>query len=237
MPPGGQLPGRVVEHQTYALAVREGDDAPARRARASSTVARRLTPEELSELVTAVRAGAGGAAAAWETMVRCLSPAIYRALGAFRLSHHDREEVFNSTWTLLVRSIDRIEKPESLASWLMTTAGNEARQLLRSRSKEVATADPGEAGHEEHQLDEALLADERRAAVWRAFERLSPRCQALLRLLTVDPRLSYDEIAEILGWPRGSIGPNRGRCVESLRAMPDLVPFLDQLDGGRTSDG
>jgi RNA polymerase sigma factor (sigma-70 family) len=195
-----------------------------------------LTEDELNDLVARIRAG-DAAAAAWETLVRCLSPAVYRGLGAFRLSHHDREEVFGATWAKLVKSIDRIEKPGSLVSWLMTTAGNEARQLLKSRSREVAVADPSDARADGPQLDEALLEDELRAAVFRAFQQLSPRCQALMRLLTVVPRLSYDEIAAILGWPKGSIGPNRGRCVESLRAMPEVARFLDQLDGGRDSDG
>jgi RNA polymerase sigma factor (sigma-70 family) len=226
-------------HRTYALTVPADDEASAAARHSGPSNAggsRRLTEGEMIELVARIRAG-NSAEAAWDTLVRCLSPAVYRALGAFRLSHHDREEVFSATWTKLVRSIDRIEKPGSLVSWLMTTAGNEARQLLKSRSREVVVAEPSVARTDGPQLDEALLEDELRAAVWRAFQQLSPRCQSLLRLLTVVPRLSYDEIAEILGWPKGSIGPNRGRCVDTLRATPGVVRFLDQLASERKSDG
>ena len=34
-----------------------------------------------------------------------------------------------------------------------------------------------------------------------------------------DPKPSYDEIAERLGIPVGSIGPTRARCLEKLRRL------------------
>ena len=44
-------------------------------------------------------------------------------------------------------------------------------------------------------------------------------CQHLLRLLLVDPPLSYDEIAAAVGRPRGSLGPTRRRCLTQLRSL------------------
>ena len=54
--------------------------------------------------------------------------------------------------------------------------------------------------------------------------------QALMRLLSADPPLGYDEVGRILNLPHGSIGPTRQRCLQRLRSSPELAPYLD---GGR----
>ena len=65
-----------------------------------------------------------------------------------------------------------------------------------------------------------------------AFGRLSERCQRLLRVLVVEPEdgaPSYDMAANVLGMPKGSLGPTRGRCLDQLRK------YLD--DGGISAVG
>jgi DNA-directed RNA polymerase specialized sigma24 family protein len=47
---------------------------------------------------------------------------------------------------------------------------------------------------------------------------LGEDCQQLLRLLSVEPALSYEEISEIVGRPVGSLGPTRARCLDRLKA-------------------
>lgn len=58
-----------------------------------------------------------------------------------------------------------------------------------------------------------------------AFATLPPAGQALLRLLTTVPPLSYEEIAALVGVPVGSIGPTRQRYLQRLRTA--LVPYLE----------
>lgn len=190
----------------------------------AAEVNRRLTGEEISDLVGRVRSGDGKA---WDTIVRCLSPAVYRGIGAFTLSPDARDEVFSATWLRLIERIDTIDKPESLVSWLMTTARNEARQFVRKRSRQVPMDDVGEYDVDHQELDESLLDSELRVALLRSFRRLPERCQSILRLVTVDPPLSYAEITKLVGIPHGSIGPNRLRCLDLLRSMPELAPFVD----------
>lgn len=67
-------------------------------------------------------------------------------------------------------------------------------------------------------LESMLIEDEENREVVAAFREIGEECQQLLRLLTVEPALSYEEIAEATGRPVGSLGPTRGRCVEKLRA-------------------
>ena len=62
-----------------------------------------------------------------------------------------------------------------------------------------------------------VLLAERDNALRRAFLRLQPSDQALLRLLMADPRPTYEEIAAALDIPIGSIGPTRQRALGRLR--------------------
>ena len=80
---------------------------------------------------------------------------------------------------------------------------------------------------------ERIEDDELRAAMMAAFARLSPQQQALMRLLSADPPLGYDEIGRLLDLPHGSIGPTRQRCLQRLRTSPELAPFLN---GGSDHD-
>ncbi len=75
-------------------------------------------------------------------------------------------------------------------------------------------------------LEGVLISGERDTALWRAFARLSERCQALLRLLVSMDEPSYEEIGAALAMPVGAIGPTRMRCLEKLRAIVALDPTL-----------
>jgi RNA polymerase sigma factor (sigma-70 family) len=184
-----------------------------------------LTPTELGDLVgRALR----GEASAWEALVRGTSNAVYRGLAAFDVAPDVRDELYHETYVKLVERLDTIQQPAALPAWLMTTARNQALQYLRKRSKYVPVSDLPERGSA-IDLDEALLDDELRVAVARAFRRLSAACQRLLRLLTVSPPLSYAEIAELIDTPIGSLGPQRSRCLKQLRLAPELAPFIDTV--------
>ncbi len=206
------------------------DDSPPLRLGAP----RKLSGAEIESLVFRIR---GGDSTAWDVLVRCLSPALHRGIGAFTLSVEARDDVFANTWLKLLEHIDTIEKPASLVSWLMTTARNEAYQFVKSRSRTVPMAEPRVISVDRQPIDEALLDNELAVALWRAFQHLSPACQNILRLLTLDPPLSYDEIVELLGLPHGSIGPTKGRCLEKLRSRPELAPFLDGQTAGGARHG
>ena len=58
---------------------------------------------------------------------------------------------------------------------------------------------------------------ERNAALRAAFAELPPRCRQLLSMLLSDPPQSYAQISMVLEISIGSIGPQRGRCLQHLR--------------------
>jgi len=79
--------------------------------------------------------------------------------------------------------------------------------------------------------EQELLAAERHAALREAFRDLPPRDQRLILLLIQDPAVPYAEISARLGIPIGSIGPNRGRCLDKLRRHPAIAALISTNTG------
>lgn len=174
-----------------------------------------------------VRGAANGDRAAWERLVDQYSRLIWAMTRDFRLAESDAADVVQATWLRLLEHIDRIEYPARIGSWLATTARHECLRHLAASKKVMLVQDEdltfgGVAAHQP-ELDERLLADERAQAVRAAMSTLPARSQRMLELLMADPPVSYTEISDQLGVPIGSIGPTRGRCLESLRLMLQTV--------------
>lgn len=119
-----------------------------------------------------------------------------------------------------------LHKPESIRFWLYRTALNAMRDQFRVSSRQAdladrATSEAAAQGMTVYQPDElaGLESDERRSALRAAFSRLGERCRELLTLMSVDPPLSYREIAEIVDRPVGALGPTRKRCLAELRQL------------------
>ena len=63
---------------------------------------------------------------------------------------------------------------------------------------------------------------------------LSPCCRQLIALLIENPPVPDAEISARLGIPIGSIGPNRGRCLDELRDHPAIAALINADGLGRT---
>ena len=126
-----------------------------------------------------------------------------------------------------------IRDPERLGGWLATTARRECLRCLRTSGRSIPVDDDSvfdRAGTEPApELDAGLLRDERDTGLWRAFARISDRCQRLLRILTADPPPSYEDVSETLEMPIGSIGPTRQRCLDRLRSELAVEGIVDVM--------
>ena len=94
------------------------------------------------------------------------------------------------------RNLEKIRNPERLASWLATTARNEAIRTKRIYERTVPTAVEFQVLDTDPAVDAGLLASERDAEVAAAFATLDEDCQLLLRAVTADPPLDYQTIAD-----------------------------------------
>ncbi len=173
-----------------------------------------------SEAALLVGAAASGDEHAWSALVDQYSGLVWTVARSFGLDEATSADVAQECWYRLATHLDQIRQPDRLAAWLTSTAKHEALRVLRVSDRQRPTDFDDERilGVDEP-ADEGLLGDERDSELYKAFSRLSPRCQQLLRLLLAEPKIPYEEIAEMVDMPIGSIGPTRARCLAKLRDL------------------
>jgi RNA polymerase sigma factor (sigma-70 family) len=170
------------------------------------------------ELLDAARAGQ---ADAWAVLVRRYSPKMYAVARSFGLDPRTAEDLMQTAWLRLLERTDQLRDAASVGPWLAMVVRNDARKLVTRRRTVPTDVGFEQRASDGRPPDAGLLTDERAAALRTAFARLGDDCRQLLRLVTADPPLSYDEIAAAIGRPRGALGPTRARCLEHLRrALP-----------------
>lgn len=178
---------------------------------------------DATDIALMVQRAAEGDVRAWERLVDQYAGLIWGITRQFRLAEGDAADVAQTTWLRLLEHIERIARPERVASWLAATARNECLRILAARRWAVSDYDDAELDRaiafDEPEIDARLLTAERDQAVREALTHLPRRWQRLLELLMADPPVSYAEISDELGLPVGSIGPTRGRCLARLRVV------------------
>jgi RNA polymerase sigma factor (sigma-70 family) len=182
-----------------------------------------------------------GDAAAWTALVRRYQPLVHAIVLRAGLDAHAAADVLQIVFAQLLQQLPRLNQPERLRAWIVTTAKRQAllarRIGLRTVSLSPASAalDGDEGPDWADQLaDEAPLAEQvlsdlqQSDLLRRALEGLDTRCRDLLLLLygDEDERLSYDQVAQQLTMPVGSIGPTRARCILKLRQLFDQFEQL-----------
>lgn len=174
---------------------------------------------ELNSVAGLVAAAAGGDQEAWDELVERYGRLVWAVARSHRLSDADAADVSQTTWLRLVEHLDQVHDPERLAGWLATTARRESLRVLRFARREVPFLDePEESGSHDLDPEVQAVARDEGAQLWAAYDGLSEKCRALLRVVAVSPLGSYAEISAALGIAVGSIGPTRSRCLDQLRA-------------------
>ena len=156
---------------------------------------------------------------AWRQLVARFNTMVWAVARAHRLNHADAADVSQTTWLRLAENLTALRDPARLPGWLATTARRESLRVLAARRREEPAELPDEPDSLASAPESHVLTEDRDARLWQAFDQLSERCQQVLRLLSSAPELSYAEVGTALGIPVGSIGPTRGRCLQTLRRV------------------
>jgi RNA polymerase sigma factor (sigma-70 family) len=191
-----------------------------------------------SDLARLVDAARDGEQRAWEELVQRYLPLVLSVTRRYRLEAADTADVNQTLWLRLVEHLDEIREPERLPGWIATTVRNEAIRVLKARRRtvtvdQVDTVGLGSQSYAEPAVEEDLLRAERHRALRDGLDELRPAHRELLVLLSADPPLSYDQISERLGIPRGSIGPTRSRALAELRRTTALKSLFETSENGR----
>jgi RNA polymerase sigma factor (sigma-70 family) len=195
----------------------------------------RLDATPLADLLA--RASSGDQQA-WREMVGRYANLVWSVARSHRLEQADAADVCQTTWLRLAEHLHTVREPSRLPGWLATTARRESLRVIAGRRRETPGSMPDESEPDPGAGPETIvLTEDRDSRLWQAFSEISQRCQQLLRILVSTPELSYAEVGDVLGIPVGSIGPTRGRCLDSLRRKLSAADFFGTEFGSGASRG
>lgn len=175
-----------------------------------------------SEIAALLHAAVEGDSSAWtEIVVRC-GRLVSTTVHSYRLQDADALDAIQMTWLRLLTRGRRIQDPDRLTGWLVTTARRECLAILR-RSKKITYRDetvdtPADSSECPEQR---FLAGEEVMVVRGLVAELPVRGQRVVRALFSESPRPYSEIASMLGIPIGSLGPIRARTLRQLRQALD----------------
>jgi RNA polymerase sigma factor (sigma-70 family) len=164
---------------------------------------------------------------AWSALIDRYKNLIFSVPIKYRFSREEAADVFQMVCLELLSELANIREPKALPKWILMVTAHKCYHLKnqdkRHREKNAGFAEtleialPPEAevivqqGENEQQVREAITS-------------LPPRCQDLIRMLFFEePSRPYDEVAQMLGLARGSIGFIRQRCLDRLRRRLDEI--------------
>ena len=177
--------------------------------------------EVWGQAASAFERWSAGDAVALDELVRVMTPVLWHVVRAYRLTAELAEDVVQTTWLSLVKSRASIQEPAAVGGWLTTTARREAWKVAKATGRGIPVEDDELSRRlpDEDSAEAEVVRRDGDERLWEAVERLSERCQALLRIVAFEHRPDYTTIAANLGMPVGSIGPTRGRCLQKLRTL------------------
>lgn len=173
-------------------------------------------PEDVACSLERIRQGD---AAAWDEILRRYGKLIMTTVRSFRLQEADALNAVQMTWLRLAENIHRIQFPERLGGWLVTTARHECLHILRQVKSAPGLVDEipdtvvdPSVGPEQH-----VINADTAQALDKLISELSPRQRNLVQMLFTDAPRSYAEVSQATGISLGSIGTTRARALRQLR--------------------
>jgi RNA polymerase sigma factor (sigma-70 family) len=168
-------------------------------------------PSELTDAELVARCRAGDQAA-WQELVERFSRYVYAiSIQAFRLGHHDAEDVFQEVFARAYQQLDKLRDDEAIRPWLGQLTRRLCIDRLRASARETPAEDVEPAGVDDTiaELDEAFTVRE-------ALREAPEHCREVLdRFFCRDE--SYATIGAALDLPPGTIASRISRCLAGLR--------------------
>ena len=176
-----------------------------------------------TELVAACRAGDEQG---WNELVERYARYVYAITSqAFRLSHHEAEEVFQEVFARVFERLDTLRDAEALRPWIGQLTRRCCIDRLRLSGREEIV-DQLEEAADDHldKFDEAL-------SIRQSLSQLSGDCQDILdRFFCRDE--SYRTIGDALSLPPGTIASRISRCLRKMRTeLEGRKPRFEPSDG------
>jgi len=184
-----------------------------------------------SELVKRVQ---NGDKAAFDILVKKYQQKVVNLVSRFVSDHSECYDVAQDTFIKAYRALDNFRGDSQFYTWLYRIAANTAKNHLATRSRKAPmySVDVDDAEHYEGESglkdqttpENLLLTEEIKRTVYAAIEKLPEDLKSAITLRELEG-LSYDEIAEVMDCPIGTV---RSRIFRARDAIDkELRPLLE----------
>jgi len=183
---------------------------------------------ELSDQVLVERCLQGDQRA-WALLVERYERLVFSIARTEGLDSAEAEDLTQSVFLELVRSLRTLQDIGRLASWLGTVSRRHAWRLRNARRRYDVVA-PGDDDLDSVEPAGPIDRSADLVSLMSALDELGDRCRRLLiKLYLSESEPSYESISEDLDMPIGSIGPTRARCLEKLRVELEQDEHYDPV--------
>jgi RNA polymerase sigma-70 factor (ECF subfamily) len=206
---------------------------------ADSTAAQPLTPDSLIEQCLA------GDQSAWEQIVRQNWRKVFNVAYKFVGKHDEAEDLTQDIFLKIFKALGTFDRRANFQTWIISISRNlcidhyrSVRKERQTMARDVEMADLQPASAERGPYAAAEHQD-LRAMLRQALEALPPTLRTAVVLRDLQ-ELSYQEIADKLGLPEGTVKSriNRGRIelAEQIRRLQDKQPVKPRRRGATRSE-
>ena len=156
---------------------------------------------------------------AWEEILRLYGKLVSATVRSFQMQDADALDAVQMTWLRLAENPHRVQFPERLDGWLVTTARRECLRILRrvTRAPNLCHSALDTLAHPSVGPEQCVINADTIRTLWNIVAELPPRRRALVRELFTDYPRPYAEVARAAGIPLGGMGPTRARALRQLR--------------------
>lgn len=152
----------------------------------------------------------------------------YAVLG----NRHDAEDVVQETFVKAYLVLDQLKDPSAFRRWLLRITVNKAINWRKKPARNWLELDKQTMLQSGESPEQRLESLERRNQLRLAMTQLTPQHRAVL-VLREEEQLSYDEIAELLGIPVGTVRSRISYARQRLREAFLLIE--NSREGGGTT--
>ena len=176
------------------------------------------------DIAAVARGAADGDGRSWAELVRTFDPTLRAVARGFRLGRTDVDDVLQDVWLRAFRALGTLQEPAAVGGWLVVMTRRESLRTLQRCVNELVTDDHAQFDRPVFTTPETeLLARERAAALRAAIAALPPHQRRVIGTMLAVPGASYEQVADALDVPVGSLGPTRGRALLRLRRDSGLL--------------
>jgi RNA polymerase sigma-70 factor (ECF subfamily) len=181
-----------------------------------------------AQLAAACRAGEPGA---FSELVRLYRDRVYSVAYRFLGDHEDAQDVAQEVFVRAYRGIEGFQGNSKIFTWLYSIAGNLARNRIRDRHRKgrdnvtslegLEQAAPGAADRatQHHETPEAAASAQEMESILQACLVELPEHYRMVFVLRTFEQLSYDEIADTVGCPKGTVKSRLNQARSLLHGM------------------